>query len=73
MTLDCEAAMRRLWEYLDAELPAPDMAAVRAHVAECASCRGHVEFERELLEAVARIGPVDQVPAPVPVLLRWKD
>lgn len=51
-TMDCESAMRRLWEYLDAALPEPDMAAIRAHVEACASCREHVEFERWLLAAV---------------------
>jgi anti-sigma factor (TIGR02949 family) len=51
-TVDCEAAMRRLWEYLDGTLPPPDLAAIRAHVDECDACRGHVEFERWLLLAI---------------------
>jgi anti-sigma factor (TIGR02949 family) len=51
-TLDCESAMRRLWEYLDSALPEPDLAAIRTHVEACASCREHMEFERWLLAAV---------------------
>lgn len=51
-TIDCEAAMRRLWEYLDGALRAPDLAAIRAHVEECASCREHADFERWLLATI---------------------
>lgn len=50
--IDCESAMRRLWEYLDGALPDADAAAIRAHVAECAGCRAHTEFERGLLDRI---------------------
>jgi anti-sigma factor (TIGR02949 family) len=50
--LDCEAAMRRLWEYLDRELPGDTSEAVRVHLQECAACYGHYEFEGAFLAAL---------------------
>ena len=50
--LDCEGAMRRLWEYLDGELTAESRDAVRAHLAGCAACYGHYDFERAFLAAL---------------------
>ena len=35
---NCADALDRLWEYLDAELGAPDAETVRAHLAECEGC-----------------------------------
>jgi mycothiol system anti-sigma-R factor len=35
---NCADALDRLWEYLDAELGAPDAETVRAHLAECQGC-----------------------------------
>jgi mycothiol system anti-sigma-R factor len=35
---NCEDALDRLWEYLDAELGALDAETVRAHLAECEGC-----------------------------------
>ena len=35
---NCNDALDRLWEYLDAELGAPDAETVRAHLAECEGC-----------------------------------
>lgn len=51
--LDCQAAMRQLWDYLDGELSDERMAAVRAHLSVCARCYPHYEFERAFLSAVA--------------------
>jgi anti-sigma factor (TIGR02949 family) len=50
--IDCESAMRRLWEYLDGALGDADAEAIRAHVADCAGCRAHTEFERGLLGSI---------------------
>ena len=50
--IDCQSAMRRLWEYLDGTLAPTDAEAIRAHVAECAACRAHTEFERNLLHSI---------------------
>ena len=51
--LDCHAAMRQLWDYLDGELSPERMEAVRAHLAVCARCYPHYDFERAFLDAVA--------------------
>jgi hypothetical protein len=51
--VDCEAAMRRLWDYLDGELaPAPERD-MRAHLAICARCHPRMAFDRAFLAAVA--------------------
>ena len=51
--LDCQAAMRQLWDYLDGELSEERMEAMRAHLAVCARCYPHYDFERAFLEALA--------------------
>lgn len=51
--LDCEAVMRQLWDYLDGELTADRMAAIRAHLELCKRCYPQYEFERSFLDAVA--------------------
>ena len=52
-TLDCEAAMRLLWDYLDGELTAARAARVREHLGVCARCYPHYEFEKLFLDALA--------------------
>lgn len=52
MKFDCEQSVRRLWDYLDDELGAIEMAAVDAHLAECDRCPPHFTFERRFLNAV---------------------
>jgi len=39
---------RRLRAYLDGELPAIERAALGAHVASCAACRGRLREQRAL-------------------------
>lgn len=51
--IDCEAAVRRLWDYLDHELDASRGDAVRAHLAGCAECRPHFDFAARMQAAVA--------------------
>lgn len=48
--LDCEATMRRLWDYLDGTLDTATMGAIDAHLADCEKCRGHLGFESALLD-----------------------
>lgn len=50
--IDCDTAVRRLWDYLDGELEAPRLAEVEQHVASCADCAEHVHFSRAFLKAV---------------------
>ncbi|GAC1453688.1 MAG: hypothetical protein PVSMB1_02350 [Gemmatimonadaceae bacterium] len=53
-TLDCDAVMRQLWDFLDGELTPRRMDAIREHLAVCARCYPQVEFERTFLAALAR-------------------
>ena len=53
--LDCDAVMRQLWDYLDGELTAERMDAIREHLAVCARCYPQYEFERTFLETLARV------------------
>lgn len=54
LTVDCDTVMRQLWDYLDGELTAERMAAIRAHLAVCARCYPQYEFERAFLTALER-------------------
>jgi anti-sigma factor (TIGR02949 family) len=60
-TIDCEEALRRLFEYLDAELAEVERRAVDDHLERCRSCFSRVEFEKRLKAHVAELGsePVD--------------
>lgn len=49
---DCETVVRALWDYLDRQLERPDLQAIDAHLAECASCRAHATFERRLVDEI---------------------
>ncbi len=51
--MDCTAAMRQLWDYLDGELTEERMAAVRAHLDRCGGCLPYADFERAFLEALS--------------------
>ncbi len=52
-SIDCETAVRRLWDYLDAELDDRRFAEVAAHLDACRRCPPHFDFARTLLDAVA--------------------
>lgn len=49
---DCDAAFRRLYDYLDGELAPPDLAAIDAHLAICARCSAEFGFESKVLDAI---------------------
>jgi anti-sigma factor (TIGR02949 family) len=53
--LDCGAVMRQLWDYLDGELTAERMDAIREHLVLCARCQPQSEFERTFLATLARV------------------
>jgi anti-sigma factor (TIGR02949 family) len=55
--IDCAAALRQLWDYLDGELTPERVAAVRAHLEGCRRCHPHYDFERAFLEALASTRP----------------
>jgi anti-sigma factor (TIGR02949 family) len=59
--IDCETAVRQLWDYLDGQLDARAEAAVRAHISRCSDCFPHARFGDLVLKAVAeqRQAPVE--------------
>jgi anti-sigma factor (TIGR02949 family) len=46
--IDCEEALHRLFEYLDAELDRRSQREMEQHLERCRSCFSRVEFEKRL-------------------------
>jgi len=65
VTDNCTAVLEHLWEFLDAELPAEDLAAMARHLALCTPCRHAAGFDRAFLELIRR---QRQGTAPAPLL-----
>jgi anti-sigma factor RsiW len=55
--IDCEATIRRLWDYLDGRLPEMAHAEVEEHLATCAYCAPHFVFARTMQGALAATTP----------------
>jgi anti-sigma factor RsiW len=51
--IDCETAVRRLWDYLDGRLPAMTHGEVEAHLKSCELCPPHFVFAAEMRKALA--------------------
>ena len=51
----CASSLRRLWEYLDDELP--EAMDLRGHLAECPRCGPLAAFARRLLDSVGAARP----------------
>jgi mycothiol system anti-sigma-R factor len=54
--IDCEEALRRLFEYLDAELNGEPQREIEQHLERCRSCFSRVEFEKQLKVYTAELG-----------------
>lgn len=54
MTIDCQEALRRLYEYLDDELTPETTAEVRRHIELCAACYPEVKSATEFRDALQR-------------------
>lgn len=52
--IDCQSAVRQLWDYLDAELDDQRMLEVRQHLLTCKKCLPHAEFGRRFIRALSR-------------------
>jgi anti-sigma factor (TIGR02949 family) len=63
--LDCRAAVRMLWDYLDGHLDAVDEEAVRRHVTRCSHCFPHANFGQLVLDAVAQVRRDEPAPTSV--------
>ncbi|GAC1656188.1 MAG: hypothetical protein NVS4B3_21670 [Gemmatimonadaceae bacterium] len=55
--IDCETAVRRLWDYLDNRLPDVSYAEVEAHLATCLLCPPHFLFAESMQRALADSAP----------------
>lgn len=54
--MDCEEVVRALWDYLDGRCTEQRRTLIEEHLALCASCRSHAEFERKLMAKLAETG-----------------
>jgi mycothiol system anti-sigma-R factor len=54
--IDCEEALRRLFDYLDAELTGEPQREMQQHLERCRSCFSRVEFEKRLKAYTAQLG-----------------
>ncbi|MEX2655643.1 MAG: zf-HC2 domain-containing protein [Acidimicrobiia bacterium] len=61
MSEHCKEALEKLYAYLDRELDADSLTAIRTHVEECPPCGGAFVFEEKLL-TVIRAGLREEVP-----------
>ena len=52
---DCEAVVRALWDFLDAELDDASAAEIDAHLRACEHCRSHADFEQRLVAELAAL------------------
>jgi hypothetical protein len=54
--IECETAVRRLWDYLDGRLPTVARDEVDAHVKTCILCPPRFAFARAMKEALGELG-----------------
>jgi mycothiol system anti-sigma-R factor len=60
-TIDCEEALRRLFDYLDAELHGEPEREMQQHLERCRTCFSRLEFEKRLK---AHVGELRSEPVP---------
>jgi anti-sigma factor (TIGR02949 family) len=56
-SIDCETAVRRLWDFLDGRLPDIARAEVEEHLSTCELCPPHFDFARTMHDALAASAP----------------
>ena len=50
--MDCDAVLRKLWDYLDRELTEDRMHEIEMHLEQCEKCRPQADFRRAFRSAV---------------------
>ena len=60
---DCSEVLHRIFEYLDGEMSATDVAKVAAHLQECTPCLEEHDLERTLKAVVRRSCAEQAAPA----------
>jgi anti-sigma factor (TIGR02949 family) len=53
--IDCEQALKQIFEYIDHELGGADHEAMQHHLHACKSCFSRMEFERRLKEKLGAL------------------
>ena len=53
--IDCDVALKQIFEFIDRELSVEDRAAMDQHLHTCQSCFSRVEFERLLKGKVSEL------------------
>ena len=61
-TIDCEEALHRLLDFVDAELHGESLHELEQHLERCRSCFSRFEFEKRLKAHIAELGS-EPVPA----------
>jgi anti-sigma factor (TIGR02949 family) len=54
--INCEEALRRLFDYIDAELAGESHREMEQHLERCRSCFSRLEFEKRLKAHTADLG-----------------
>ena len=60
--IDCEQALKQIFEFIDQELHEGDRDAMQRHLHACKSCFSRVEFERLLKEKVGQLSDEEASP-----------
>jgi anti-sigma factor (TIGR02949 family) len=61
--IECEQALRQIFEYIDHELGAAERTAMEHHLHTCHSCYSRMEFERRLKAKLGGLKKDDADPA----------
>ena len=72
-TIDCEEALKRLFEYIDQELNAHKHEEMEDHLSKCRSCYSRLEFEKRLkqhLQGAAKQKAPDELQGKIKNLIR---
>jgi anti-sigma factor (TIGR02949 family) len=67
--IDCEEALRRLFEYLDAELHGDSHREMEQHLERCRSCFSRLEFEKQLKAYTKKLGR-EEIPPELELRIR---
>jgi len=63
--IDCQTAVRQLWDYLDEELDDRRMSEVRQHLESCSHCLPHAEFGTRFIQALSSARERHEMPPDV--------
>jgi anti-sigma factor RsiW len=53
--IDCETAVRRLWDFIDGRLPTTNRSEVERHLSTCEGCPPHFAFAAAMRNALASL------------------